>query len=371
MSPQKITTRIKKTTRGNTRSTSAKIDQILLRHLISPHRFEGLSYLIQNNRIPQQESPSKLKNRLAYLKRIQENDASEFLNLCNSRSIDTSEFSQPRKVDFEESSKSDDTSDGDDTSSSDDKSEEEDDTWDSTTRLTPIRTKDFVMTNNIPSKKYLVSYPDGRYLGVVKLDSGFNENREAFRMSECRRKVIHRKKKATGTTPDPMEDANKIFSRHGFDENSIHRVTLQAKIDELMKTVRTDEFTDTTIFEINEECKAKFVDEKGCETNRVTLGEDEDGTMWVYFWLMGKNVRPENLTDATLQRDKKRTKAERALQDLHSQFSEEMQQANQEKAQMAKQMAQMQEQLALLMNNNSSSDAPMPDPATSQHSEKY
>jgi hypothetical protein len=116
-----------------------------------------------------------------------------------------------------------------------------------------ICTEDFIMPNNIPSRKYLVSYPDGRYLGVVKLDSGFNENREAFRMSECRRKVIHRKKKATDTTPDPMEDANKIFSRHGFDENSIHRVTLQAKIDELMKTLRTDEFTDTTIFEINEE----------------------------------------------------------------------------------------------------------------------
>ena len=58
------------------------------------------------------------------------------------------------------------------------------------------------MTNNIPSKKYLVNYPDGRYLGVVKLDSGFNENREAFRMSECQRKVIDRKKNQTlWTTP--------------------------------------------------------------------------------------------------------------------------------------------------------------------------
>jgi outer membrane protein TolC len=65
------------------------------------------------------------------------------------------------------------------------------------------------------------------------------------------------------------------------------------------------------------------------------------------------------------------TKAEHALQETHSQFCEEMHQANQEKAQMAKQMAQMQEQLALLMNNNGSSDAPMPDPATSEPLEKY
>ena len=108
-------------------------------------------------------------------------------------------------------------------------------------------------------------------------------------MSKCQRKLIHRKKKATDTTPDLMEDANKIFSRHGFDENSIHRVTLQAKIDELMKTVRTDEFTDTTIFEINEECKAKFVSKQGSLTNRVNLGKDNiDGTMWVYFWLIEK-----------------------------------------------------------------------------------
>jgi hypothetical protein len=51
--------------------------------------------------------------------------------------------------------------------------------------LTPIHTKDFIMTNNIASKKYLVNYPDGRYLGIEKLDYIFNKNREAFRMSEC------------------------------------------------------------------------------------------------------------------------------------------------------------------------------------------
>jgi hypothetical protein len=45
---------------------------------------------------------------------------------------------------------------------------------------------------------------------------------------------------------------------------------------------------------------------------------------------MGKNVRPENFTDATLQQDKKETKAEHTLQEVHSQFSKEMQQANQE-----------------------------------------
>jgi hypothetical protein len=362
MQTQKATTRNKKANRGNIKSSSSKIDQILLQHLLSPHRYRGFSYLAKNERLPPQASPVKVKNRLQYLKRIQEQNASEFLILCSSNNVDTSVFSQPRKLDFEDSDDSDNASD------SDDSSEEEDDITSNTTTRPPstIRTKDFISTmpNNIPSKKYLVNYPDGRYLGVVKLDSGFNENREAFRMSECRRKVIYRKKKATDTTPDPMEDANKLLNRHGFDENSIHRVTLQAKIDELIETLEPD--TDTTIFELDEECKAKFVDEKGIETNRVYLGEEDvDGTMWVYFWLMGKNVKPENLSDATLQRDKKRSKADHALQEMHSQFNEQMYQAQQEKANMAKQMAQMQAQLAHLLNGNSSSDDPMPDLAAS------
>ena len=45
------------------------------------------------------------------------------------------------------------------------------------------------------------------------------------------------------------------------------------------------------------------------------------------------------------------------------------QRAQEEKANMAKQMAQMQAQLAHLLDYNSSSDAPMPDPAAS--SEQY
>ena len=152
--------------------------------------------------------------------------------------------------------------------------------------------------------------------------------------------------------------------------NSVHQVALQAKVDEMMKAINTDEYTDIIIFEINEECKAKFVDEKGIETKRVFLGKDDvDGTMWVYFWLIGKNVKPENLSDATLQRDKKRSKADHRLEEMHSQFSEQMQQAQEEKANMAKQMAQMQAQLAHLLDDNSSSDAPMPDPAAS--SEQY
>jgi guanylate kinase len=75
--------------------------------------------------------------------------------------------------------------------------------------------------------------------------------------------------------------------------------------------------------------------------------------MWVYyFWLMGKNVKPENLTDATLQQEKRQSKAEHVLQQRYSQFSKEMQQAQQEKVNIAKQMAQMQAQLAHLLNND-------------------
>jgi hypothetical protein len=141
--------------------------------------------------------------------------------------------------------------------------------------------------------------------------------------------VIHHKKKARDTTPDRIEDANKIFNGHGFHENNIHGVMLQAKIDELMLRLKTDEYINTTIFKINEECKAKFVHQKGSKANIVNLGKDAvDGTIWVYFWLMGKSMKPENLTDASLlQRDKKKSKAEHVRQQRHAQFSKEMQQA--------------------------------------------
>jgi hypothetical protein len=41
------------------------------------------------------------------------------------------------------------------------------------------------------------------------------------------------------------------------------------------------------------------------------------------------------------------------------------------KAKMAKQRAQMQAQLTHLLNNDSSSNAPMPDPVMLEHSKKY
>jgi hypothetical protein len=89
--------------------------------------------------------------------------------------------------------------------------EEEDNTWDTTT-LTPYSYQILHHDNNIPSKQYIVNYPDGRYLGVVKLDSSFKKNREVFHMSKCQHTVIYHKKKAMNTTLDLMEDTNKIFN---------------------------------------------------------------------------------------------------------------------------------------------------------------
>jgi hypothetical protein len=60
------------------------------------------------------------------------------------------------------------------------------------------------------------------------------------------------------------------------------------------------------------------------------------------------------------------------LKEMHLQFSEQMQAAQEEKANMAKQMAQMQAQLLHLLNNSSSSiDTPMADPVTLECLEEY
>jgi hypothetical protein len=59
------------------------------------------------------------------------------------------------------------------------------------------------------------------------------------------------------------------------------------------------------------------------------------------------------------------------LEEMHSQFSEQIQAAQQEKANMARQMAQMQAQLTIYSIHNSSSNAMMPDPTTLELLEEY
>jgi hypothetical protein len=358
---------LKKATRSNIKSTSPEIDRILLRHLISPHRSKGITYLYKKGLIPHQEiSHQKTKNRLAYLKRIQDQDVSEFLHLCSSHKVNISDFGKPRKVDFEDS----DTSDSDSDSASDEEVEHHNKTT-ATTATTAYNFKEKMSSyqgisnteNNIRGKKYLAAYPDGRYLGVYKLMSGFDEGRAAFRVGDCKKQIVLRTKKPNETHPDPIENANVVLKRHGFDADSVHMVSLQAQIDDTANAT-TDKYIDQEIFSFDEEIKGSFVDQKGRPFNSVYIESDENGSEWAYFWVMGVNVKPENLTDAAVVRNQKRSKQDRELLELTSQFNAKLQQATNEKANLEHQMAQMQAQLHHLMTSNSN-DAVMPDQTAS------
>jgi hypothetical protein len=342
---------LKKATRSNIKSTSPDIDRILLRHLISTHRFQGITYLNKKGLIPHQEiSHKKNKNRLAYLKRIQDQDLSEFLHLCSSHKVDISDFSQPRKVNFEDSNTI--NSDSDNDSASD----EEEDHYNKTTTY---NLKEHMKTkNNIRGNKYLATYPDGRYLGVYKLMSGFDDARATFRVGDCKKKIVLRIKKPNETQPDPIENANVILKRHGFDDDSVHVVSLQAQIDDTVN-VTPEEYIEQDIFSFDEEIKASFVDQTGRPFNSVYIESNENGSEWAYFWVMGINVKPENLTYAAVLRNKKRSKQDRELLELTSQFNAQMEQAANEKANLEHQMTQMQAQLHHLMSNNKT-DTAMP-----------
>jgi hypothetical protein len=292
--------------------------------------------------------------------------------LCRSHKIEkSSDFAQPRKVNFEDS----DTSDSD--SDSDSALDEEEDHCNKTTTYNFNEKMSYhgisKTENNIRGKKYLAAYPDGRYLGVYKLMSGFDETRATFRVGDCKKKVVLRTKKPSKTQPDPIENASVVLKRHGFDDESVHVVALQAQIDATANATPA-EYIEQDIFSFNEEIKASFVDQKGRPFNSVHIESDENGSEWAYFWVMGINIRPENLTDASVVRNKKRSKADRELLDLTSQFNSQMQQANaqmqratNEKASMEHQMALMQGQIQALMGNinnddaSSYNDAAMPD----------
>jgi hypothetical protein len=80
---------------------------------------------------------------------------------------------------------------------------------------------------------------------------------------------------------------------------------------------------------------------------------------------MGVNVKPENLTDASVVRNKKRSKQDnKELLDLTSQFNAQMQQATNEKVNMEHPLAQMQAQIEDMMGI-SNNDAAMPNQTAS------
>jgi hypothetical protein len=95
-----------------------------------------------------------------------------------------------------------------------------------------------------------------------------------------------------------------VLKHHGFDDESAHVVWLQAQIDNAAN-VTPDECIKQDIFSFDEEIKTSCVDQKGRPFNSACIESDENGSKWACFWVMGVNVKPENLTDASVVRNKK------------------------------------------------------------------
>ena len=46
------------------------------------------------------------------------------------------------------------------------------------------------VVNNVRGHRYLLQYPDGRYLGVYRLPYGVVDTTSTFRISDCKTKII-------------------------------------------------------------------------------------------------------------------------------------------------------------------------------------
>ena len=79
----------------------------------------------------------------------------------------------------------------------------------------------------MPVLSYLEDYADGRVIGVVRLESGWDGT---FEIGSDGLTVIKKTKK-----PTAFYNAQTILKRHGLDSNNIHVVTLQAAMDKKRK----------------------------------------------------------------------------------------------------------------------------------------
>ena len=326
----------KKAARGNIKS-SPDLDKKLLRHLFSPNRFQGVASLGFTNK----EEQLKAKNRLAYLKRIRSESFEDFVDICIANEV----YHPSLEKELEEEDDELRIEELEEAIQIEAKRE--------SSAATPIKHKQMqANVNNIRGQKYLAAYPDGRYLGVYKLLSGFDETRQKFRVSECKTKIVLRTKKPNNnsTVVPVMECAKKIFSKHGFSTDSVHNVALQAQIDATIKSSfpNGDHF-DEVIFDIGEEVKPKFMDCDAHFTNTILIESHSDGSEWAYFWVIGKDVKVEDLVDACIQRNRKRLQSDVELQEITREFNNRMDRAAEEKQKLEAQLLDMRRQLASLM----------------------
>jgi hypothetical protein len=96
--------------------------------------------------------------------------------------------------------------------------------------------------------------------------------------------------------PRSVYNAQTILQCHGFDDNNIHVVSLQAAMNKAKKQqskAPNKDFREETIWQLPYKVRPKFCDPNGTETNDVYIEEDASGFEWAYMFMIGLHAREE------------------------------------------------------------------------------
>ena len=261
--------------RTNNKSTT-KLDKVLLQHLLSPDRVESVSFLEKNGLISldSPESKKKAKNRLAYLKHIQESEEfTVFIELCKAHNLDSSNIIKQRKIDFEDDSVS---------FGSSDEEDYEVEQAQAVTRKIKNTAMQQNMSYEEPGKIISIYLPNGIIFGtawVATLDPNIFE----IVIAEDGMSVLQKTK-----TPDPKSAKELLVSMYDWasDENNMVVQHLNAVLKRLHKELTPSKKWDTRVLmRTQEEVIREFVDINGKPTSHIPHTIDADGRQRICFFL--------------------------------------------------------------------------------------
>jgi hypothetical protein len=249
------------------------MDKVLLQHLISPDQAESVSFLEKNGLISfgSPESKQKTKNRLAYLKRIQESeDFTVFIDLCKAHNLDSSNIVKQTKIQFEDDSVSFGSSD-----------EEDYEVEQAPTVSRKIMNT--TMKQNELGKVIAIDFPNGLIYCSVWVDGKLDPNRLKIVVSEDGMSVLKKTK-----TPEPKSAEEFVSMHHDWasDERYMAVQFLNAEFKRLKKKLTPSTTWNTKVLmRTQEEVIREFVDIKGKPTNHIHHMVDADGRQRISFFL--------------------------------------------------------------------------------------
>jgi hypothetical protein len=172
-----------------------------------------------------QEGKDRIRNRLQYLRKIQADDFQSFIDLCLSHDVDPSNL-EPRRIDFESASSSDDSI-----------SDEDEDivSYKQGLNEAPSKQTSKVERNNDLGEMILIKLPNGLYFVKAWVDSKLDSSILEIVVHDSGRKVMKRSKK-----PTAKKSASDLLLEMGYswarDPNHLVVASLEAELKNIQSS---------------------------------------------------------------------------------------------------------------------------------------